>query len=136
MTEWKKPLPTIVGETKPYWEACKRGELLLQRCDDCQGYQFYPRAICADCWSTNIRWVPSSGRGTVWSYTITYQNRTPGFAEELPYVVALVELEGGVKMFTNIVECKPADVKIGMPVQVTFVRATPDVTIPYFKPAR
>ena len=107
----------------------------MQRCQDCQAYQFYPRGICAGCWSSDVRWVPSSGRGTVWTFTVTRQNRTPGFAEETPYVLALVELEEGVKMFTNVVGCDPGDVAIGMPVEVTFVQATDQVSIPYFKPA-
>ena len=135
MAEWKKPLPTIVGETLPYWEACRRDELLIQRCNGCSLYQFYPRGICANCWSGNIAWVKAGGKGTVWTFTVTYQNRSPGFSEEVPYVLALVELEEGVKMFTNIVECEPRDVRIGMPVEVTFVKATDQVTIPYFKPA-
>ena len=75
------------------------------------------------------------GRGTVWTYTITQQNRTTGFAEMVPYVLALVELEEGVRMFTNIVDCNPRDVHIGMAVEVTFQTATPQITIPYFKPA-
>ena len=135
MLEWKKPLPTIVGETKPYWDSCRQGRLIIQRCESCNEYQFYPRGICAHCWSGDISWVESSGKGTVWTYTVTYQNRTPGFAEEVPYVLAMVELDEGVKMFTNIVECNPRDVKIGMPVEVTFVRATDQITIPYFKPS-
>jgi uncharacterized OB-fold protein len=135
LTEWKKPLPTISGETRPYWEACRRGQLLVQRCDACQSWQFYPRGICSGCWSTDIRWVPSSGRGTVWTFTVTRQNRTPGFAEEVPYVLALVELEEGVKMFSNIVGCDPGEVAIGMPVEATFIRATDQISVPYFKPA-
>ena len=79
--------------------------------------------------------MQASGRGTVWTYTVTYQNRTPGFAEMVPYVLALVELEEGVRMFTNIIDCNPRDVHIGMPVEVTFQTATPQITIPYFKPA-
>ena len=134
MAEWKKPLPTIVGETLSYWEACRRDELLIQWCNCCNQYQFYPRGICANCWSGDIRWVKASGRGTVWTYTVTYQNRSPGFSEEVPYVLALVELEEGVKMFTNIVECEPRDVRIGMPVEVIFVKATDQVSIPYFRP--
>lgn len=133
--EWNKPLPTIVGETRPYWESCRRGQLVIQRCAVCGEYQFYPRGICAHCWSTEVEWVEVSGRGTVWTYTVTYQNRTPGFAEEVPYVLALVELAEGVKLFTNIVECRPQEVRIGMPVEVTFVRANDRVTVPYFKPA-
>ena len=134
-SEWNKPLPTIVGETRPYWEACRRGQLVIQHCASCGEYQFYPRGICAHCWSADVKWVEASGRGTVWTYTVTYQNRTPGFAEEVPYVLALVELAEGVKLFTNIVDCPPQEVRIGMPVEVTFLRANDRVTVPYFKPA-
>ena len=134
-TAWNKPLPTVAGETKAFWDSCRRGQLVIQYCDGCDDYQWYPRGICADCWGESVRWVQSSGRGTVWTYTVTYQNRTPGFAEMVPYVLALVELEEGVRMFTNIVECNPRDVYIGMPVEVTFQTATPQITIPYFKPA-
>ena len=134
MPEWNKPLPTVVGETKPFWDSCRQGKLLIQKCDRCAEYQFYPRGFCSNCWSNDIRWVQSSGKGTVWTFTITYQNRTPGF-DSAPYVLALVELEEGVKMFTNIVECDPPQVSIGMPVEVSFVQASDQITIPYFKPA-
>ena len=134
MPEWNKPLPTIVGEPRPFWQMCRQGQLLIQRCDSCREYQFYPRGICAGCWSGDIQWVASSGRGTVWTFTVTYQNRTTGF-DQGPYVLALVELEEGVRMFTNILECEPQDVKIGMPVEVTFVQVTDQITVPYFKPA-
>ena len=136
MAEWKKPLPTISGETRRFWEGCRRGELLIQKCNSCGEYQFYPRGICAKCWTSEIAWVKASGKGTVWAFTVTYQNRTPGFAEDVPYVLALVELEEGVRMFTNIVECEPKDVTIDMPVEATFVQATDQVTVPYFKPAQ
>lgn len=134
MPDWNKPLPTISGETKPYWDMCRRGQLLIQMCGRCNEYQFYPRGICANCWSEDIQWITASGKGSVWTFTVTYQNRTPGFAQDVPYVLALVELEEGVRMFTNIVECDPGEVTIGMPVEVTFVRATAEVSIPYFKP--
>jgi uncharacterized OB-fold protein len=135
MPDWNKPLPTVSGETKPFWDACRRGQLLIQKCDKCDEYQYYPRGICANCWSEDIKWVTSSGKGTVWTYTVTYQNRTPGFAEEVPYVLALVELEEGVRMFTNIIECPPREVAIGMPVEVTFRQANNQISVPYFKPA-
>ena len=124
-----------MGETKPYWDSCKRGELVIQKCDSCQEYQFYPRGICAHCWSNDIKWIKANGKGTVWSYTITYQNRTLGFAQDVPYVLALVQLDEGVKMFTNIVECDPNIVTIGMPVEVTFIQANNQISVPYFKPA-
>lgn len=134
--EYKKPLPTPTGETKPFWDACKRGEILIQRCPQCRTYQWYPRAICAECFSSELEWVKTSGQGKVWTFTVTNQNGSPGFRDEVPYVLALVEVEGGVKMFTNIIECEPSAVKIGMAVEVVFKPATDDITIPYFRPAR
>ncbi|MBI2171067.1 MAG: Zn-ribbon domain-containing OB-fold protein [Chloroflexi bacterium] len=134
--EWKRPIPEITGETRPFWEAARRGEYLIQQCEDCGQHQWYPRGFCAHCWSRRIRYVKATGRGTVWTFTITYQNRTPGFAEEVPYVLALVELEEGVKVFTNIIGCRPQEVRMGMPVEVTFVPATPQVHVPMFRPAR
>ncbi len=135
MPGWNKPLPSVSGETRPFWEACRKGELLIQKCDSCGRHQFYPRGICAGCWATDIQWVKASGRGTVWTFTVTYQNRTPGFAEDVPYVLALVELEEGVRMFTNIIDCEPGDTKIGMPVEVAFVKANDQISVPYFKRA-
>ena len=105
-------------------------------CDCCGEYQFYPRGICANCWATDIAWVKTGGKGTLWTFTVTYQNRTTGFADEVPYVLALVELEEGVKMFTNIIQCETEEVKIGMTVEVTFVRASEQINIPYFKPVK
>ena len=134
-TEYLKPLPTASGETKPFWDAARRGRFLTQRCNRCQEYQWYPRGFCSNCWTQDIEWVEASGKGTVWSYTITYQNRSPGFREEGAYVLALVALEeGGTKAFTNIVDCNPQDVYIGMPVEVVF-RDAPGFKIPFFKPA-
>ena len=135
MSEWNKPLPTVSGESKPYWDSCRLGRLVIQKCDNCSEFQFYPRGICANCWSNDIKWYTATGRGTVWSFTVTYQNRTPGFAEDVPYVLALVELEEGVRMFTNIIDCQPTDVRIGMDVEVAFVQANNQISIPYFKPA-
>ena len=134
MADWNKPLPTVSGESKPYWDSCRLGRLVIQKCDNCSEFQFYPRGICANCWSNDIKWYPATGKGTVWSFTVTYQNRTLGFAEDVPYILALVELEEGVRMFTNIIDCQPTDVSIGMDVEVTFVQANNQISIPYFKP--
>lgn len=134
MPEWKKPLPTITGETSPFWEGCRRGELLIQLCSDCDQYQWYPRGICSSCFAGKVNWVEASGKGTVWTFTVTRQNRSPGFAEDCPYILALVELEEGVKMFSNLINCDPSQVEIGMPVQVTFVEATNQITVPFFRP--
>ena len=133
--KYTKPLPRIDEESKGFWEACQRHELYLQRCDGCGALRYYPRALCPTCLSDRIEWVRASGKGTVYTFTVTYQNQAPGFRDALPYVMAYVELDEGVRLLTNIVGCAPTDVRIGMPVEVVFEDVTPQVTLPKFKPA-
>ena len=134
MVEYKKPLPDITPESRPFWDWCKRHQLLLQRCRACGAFQHYPRGVCASCWSSDLEWKPGSGRGTVHTFTVTRRTQARGFRDELPYVLAWVELEEGVQVMTNLVGCEPARVAIGMPVQVTFEDVNADVSIPRFKP--
>jgi hypothetical protein len=134
--KYKKPVPRIDEESKGFWEACQRHELYVQRCRRCRAYRYYPRAVCAACLSDDTEWVLSSGKGSVYTYTVTYQNQAPGFREELPYVLAYVELEEGVRLLTNVVGCAPEEVCIGLPVEVVFEDVTADVTLPKFKPVR
>jgi uncharacterized OB-fold protein len=133
--KYAKPLPRIDQETKGFWEACQRHELYLQRCGECATLRYYPRAVCPSCLSDRIVWVRASGKGTVYTFTVTYQNQAPGFRDALPYVMAYVELAEGVRMLTNIVDCAPDAVRIGMPVEVVFEDVTPAVTLPKFKPS-
>ncbi|MBI3785032.1 MAG: Zn-ribbon domain-containing OB-fold protein [Deltaproteobacteria bacterium] len=132
--KYAKPLPRIDEESKGFWEAGQRHQLYVQRCRACSAFRYYPRALCPSCLSDDTEWVLSSGRGTVYTYTVTYQNQAPGFRDELPYVLAYVELEEGVRLLTNIVGCRPEEVRIGLPVEVTFEDVTPEVTLPKFKP--
>ena len=131
---YKKPVPRIDEESKGFWEACQRHELYIQKCRGCGTARYYPRALCPSCLSSDADWVLSSGKGTVYTYTVTYQNQAPGFRDELPYVMAYVELAEGVRLLTNIVGCAPEQVRIGMPVSVTFDDVTPECTIPKFRP--
>lgn len=133
--KYAKPLPRIDQESKGFWEACQRHELYVQRCGACGMMRYYPRALCTRCLSDDTQWVLSSGKGTVYTYTVTHQNQAPGFRDSLPYVLAYVELAEGVRLLTNIVGCDPAAVKIGMPVEVVFEDVTPETTLPKFKPA-
>ena len=132
---YKKPLPRIDEESRGYFEALARHELYVQRCSTCGTKRFYPRALCPACLSDATEWLRASGRGTVYSFTVTHQNQAPGFRDELPYVLAIVELAEGVRLMTNIVGCPPGDVRIGMPVEVVFEDVTPEITLPKFKPA-
>jgi uncharacterized OB-fold protein len=133
--KYEKPLPEFRPETKPYWDACKRHELVLPRSKTTNKFFFYPRAVSPDeDMSQDIEWVKASGKAKVWTYAIHHMGPTPAYKGEPPYVVALVETEEGVKMMTNIVGCDPKDVHVGMQVEVVFDDVTPEVTLPKFKP--
>ena len=129
-----KLVPRIDEESRGWFEGLARHELWLQRCGSCGTIRFHPRAVCTVCLSSEVAWERSSGRGTVYTFTVTFQNQAPGFREELPYVLAVVELGDGVRMLTNIVGCPPDAVRIGMPVEVVFEDVTPEVTLPKFRP--
>jgi hypothetical protein len=130
----QRPLPRIDEETRGFWEACARHELYVQRCGDCRTFRYPPRAVCPGCLSSEVEWVRSSGRGTVYSFTVTHQNQAPGFRERLPYLLAVVELEERVRLMTNVVGCAAEAVRIGMPVEVEWEDVTPEVTLPLFRP--
>ncbi len=131
-----KPIPTPTLETRPYWEGCRQHQLVIQRCANCQHYQFFPRIYCTKCFSERVEWVTASGRAKVLSFTIVRRPVSPAFANEVPYVVALVTLEEGPQMMTNIVGCAPDEVTIGMLVEVTFEDWSETISIPKFRPRR
>lgn len=133
--KYAKPLPRIDEESKGFWEACQRHELYVQRCSACNTLRYYPRALCPSCLSDQVDWLRCSGKGTVYTFTATHQNQAAGFRDELPYVMAYVELDEGVRMLSNIIGCAADTVHIGMRVEVVFEDATSDVTLPKFRPA-
>ena len=120
MTEIKKPLPVPDSESKPFWDGCNEEKLLIQHCKDCDKHIFYPRAVCPHCMSDQIEWVEASGKGKVYSYTIARRGAGPAFADDAPYVVALIDLDEGVRMMSNIVNCDVEAVRCDMPVKVVF----------------
>lgn len=130
-----KPLPVVDPETRPFWEACREGRLMLQRCARCGHTRFPPTSFCPKCRSAEHEWVESRGRGRVFSW-IVVRHPVPRevYAMEVPYVVALIELDEGVRMASNIVGIAPESVTAGMPVRVVFRRATPEITLPLFEP--
>lgn len=121
------PMPTPVSA--PFWEGCAAGELRVQHCDDCEERFFPPLPACPRCLGDRLRWVASSGRGVVYSYSVVHRPQVPSLA--VPYVVAIVELEEGWRMATNVVDCPPEDVAVGLAVRVSFRRVS-EVTLPFF----
>ena len=134
-TEYLKPLPRPTPDSARFWEACRAHRLELQRCSGCERFWFPPGNRCAHCWGDSWEWRPVSGRGQLFTFTVMRRAYHPGFADDLPYVVAIVELEEGPRLISNLVDCAPESVRIGMPVSVMFDDVTADVTLPKFRPA-
>jgi len=134
---YNKPLPEIRPETKPYWDACKKHELLIPKSKETGELFFYPRAMSpGDDMSEDIEWVKSKGKGKVWTFSIHHMGPSKAYKGDPPHVVALVEIDEGVKMMSNIVDCDPHDVRIGMEVEVVFDDVTNEITLPKFKPVK
>ena len=133
--DYAKPLPRPTAESAPFWEACRRHELALQCCTACGRFWFPPANRCAHCWSETWEWTPVSGRGRVFTFTVFQRAFHRAFVDEVPYAVAVVELEEGPRLMSNVVGCGPDEVSVGMPVTVVFDDVTPEVTLPRFRPA-
>jgi len=128
------PAPNF--DTQAFWDGCARGQLLLQKCMDCDAYRHPPAPICPKCLSPQHDWVEASGQATIFTFVVVRETRARGWDQMVPYVSAVVALEEGPRMITNIVDIAPEDVKVDMPVQVTFVDAEGDMKLPLFRPAR
>lgn len=125
-----KPVPHVTDTNRLYFEGCAKGELRLRSCPKCQALFRFAREWCPKCWSTELDWVKASGLGKVTHFSVVYQ--PPSDAFETPYVLALIELDEHVRMLSNV-KCAPDQVRIGMPVRVTFeVRG--EVHLPMFVP--
>ncbi len=135
MANYTKPIPAVTPEMKPFFDAAKRHQLVVQRCTQCGTHRFPAREICSSCLSRQAEWVPVSGDGEVFSYNIMHQVYHPGFADEVPYAVVVIKLKEGAKMTSNLVGVEPRHIKIGMPVHVVFEDISDEVTLPKFAPA-
>jgi uncharacterized OB-fold protein len=135
MAEPGRALPQPTPETLHFWEGTKANQLLLQRCDACGKTYFPPRPFCPACASRRVSVTKASGKATLYSYVI-HQRPVPGFTP--PYAIAVVELEEGPRMMTNIVECPqtPEALVLDMKVEVVFAPQTDQITLPLFRPAR
>ena len=136
-----KPLPVPSQETAFYWEKCRQRELWVRSCNDCSQAYFYPRDFCPNCFSRNTVWLQCSGRGTLHAFGIVVRPPHRGWMEDVPFVVAMVDLEEGCRLPTNLVQVE-ADLNnpgeriwVGMPVEVVWEDRTDEISLPMFKPA-
>ena len=132
---YDKPLPVVDPESAPYWAALKERRLILKRCRDCGRHHFYPRALCPHCHSDALEWSDARGTGSIYSYTVARRPAGPAFKADAPYVVAVVELDEGARMMTNIVTDDVESICICQRVAVAFDAVTDEITLPKFKAA-
>lgn len=119
MSSLPTPAPMVTPITSEFWEATSRGEFLLQKCDECQTIVWFPRKHCPECWTTKLSTFTASGRGTVYSFTVIRKVANE-YKAATPFVVAYVELAEGPRIMTNIVDCDPESVTVGMDVEMVF----------------
>ena len=129
-----KPMPTPDDVSRPYWDGLRRGEVVLQRCDSCRKVQFYPRPACRYCGSQELTWETLSGRGSVYTYTIVHRAPFEAFAGDVPYVLAVVELDEGPLLLSTIEGIEPEAVEVGMRVVAMFDAVSPEITLLRFQP--
>jgi uncharacterized OB-fold protein len=134
MTEYSKPIVVPSEDSAPFWAAAKRHKLSLQKCGTCGSFRFPPSPLCPECTSMGGDWTELNGRGKVFSFVVFHRAYHKGFEADLPYAVALVELEEGPRLVSNIVGIPPDKVRCEMPVEVVFDDVTPECTLPKFKP--
>lgn len=127
-----KPMPAVTEETRPFWEGARAGRLMLPHCSACGAWVFYPRPFCTACGAEALVWEQASGEGTVYSYTVCHRPAGPAFADDVPYVVALIDLREGPRMLSTIRTDEPAAVRIGAPVRAQFEPMDEAIALPVF----
>ena len=136
-THYTKPKPRPMNETlsKPFWEATKRHELVLPRCSTCSKIFFYPREQCPNCYSSDLDWTQVSGKGRLYTFTVVHQTAHPAFQPESPHIYAIIQLNEGPRMPSNLIGCDIEDARIDMPVEAVFDDASDEYTLVKFRPA-
>ena len=135
MPEYNKPIPVPSAESQAYWDGLRDRKLLMPRCDACGKYWFPPSLLCPHCNATNWTWTSTSGRGRIFSYVVYHRIYHPGFAEEVPYAVAVIELDEGPRMVSNVIGIAPDKLACDLRVEVVYQPITDTITLPKFKPA-
>ncbi|MEE8581012.1 MAG: OB-fold domain-containing protein [Myxococcota bacterium] len=129
-----KPVLDPSGLNAEFYERCAAGTLCFQRCRDCGTWRHIPRIMCAKCASPSWEWTPSSGRGRIYSWTVTHQAPHPAFAAETPYAVVVVEMEEGVRLVSRLRGLPPDAIELDLPVEVEFEKLSESVALPIFHP--
>jgi len=130
-----KPIPFLRGEERAWFDAARESRLMFQQCESCGAVPNYPRSVCPTCWSPALQERTSAGHGIVYSFTTQYRPGAPGFADEVPYTLALVELDEGFRVLADLRDCPDEDLAVGLPVRAIFDEVSPNFTLPRFVPS-
>jgi uncharacterized OB-fold protein len=131
-----KPVPRPEGLDAEFYARCREAQLCFQRCEACGALRHPPRHMCARCGSADWTWMPSSGRGRLYTWTVTHQSPHPAFAPDTPYVVAVVQLEEDVRMVSGLRDVRSDQLELDLPVEVEFERVSDEIALPYFRRLR
>jgi len=129
------PAPVPDLDTQPFWDGCEQERFLVPTCGSCGARRWPPGPMCPVCRSTATEWLESSGRGSVYSFLVVHHPVNPVLLDQVPYVVAMIELEEGIRVVGNVEDCDPDSVHTGMQVEVVFERHEEGMLIPNFRAA-
>ena len=135
MTKYEKPLPVVDEDNAKYWQYCRQHELRMQKCSHCGHIRFPPSIICPKCHSMQGEWTRLGGKGRVYSFIIYRQAFHPAYEKDIPYAAAIIQLDEGPRMESNITGCNLEKIKIEMAVEVYFDDVTEEISLPKFRPA-
>ncbi|HEX5020619.1 MAG TPA: OB-fold domain-containing protein [Candidatus Binatia bacterium] len=135
MVDYLKPLPVLDIEGRFFWESCKKHEMALQQCVSCKQFRYPPRSLCPRCHSPEAQWTPISGRGQVYVALVMCHSYSPAWEHDMPYNISLIDLEEGVRMWSNVIGCLAEEVKIGYHVEISYDDVNDDITLPKFRKA-
>ena len=136
MSNYVKPLPTLDADGRSFWESCRKHKMALQRCLSCKQFRYPPRPLCPNCHSPEAQWSPVSGRGQVYAALVMCRSYGPAWEQDVPYNISLIDLDEGVRMWSNVIGCPAEDVKIGERVAVSYDDVTDEITLPKFRKVR
>ena len=131
---YDKPLPQLNADTKPFWDGCKEHQLRFQKCRTCGHIRWPTSIICPMCYSSDTEWIVANGKGKVYTFVVFRQAYHKAFENDLPYVTAIVELDEGLHILTNVVGCETDEVKCDMLVEVVWEDISKEFSLPKFKP--
>jgi uncharacterized protein len=125
-----RQMPVVDELSRPHWEAAREGRLLIQRCRSCGRHQFYPRPHCVHCSARDPEWVEAKGTGRLHTFSVVHRTADPAFADRVPYVFGVVELDEGPRILANLAGTRPEELRCDLPVRIVFARMTDEISLP------